>query len=65
MDNRLVITNADVSNTGRYTCKSFTEDNTMYSAEYELNVEGEFISHYQASTSLMISLCCAPLQMLL
>lgn len=43
MDNSLVITNADISNTGRYTCKSFAEDHQMYTAEYELNVDGELI----------------------
>lgn len=39
IDNHLYITNADLANSGRYTCKSYTEDHQMYSAEYELNVE--------------------------
>lgn len=41
VDNHLAITNVDVSNSGRYTCKSYTDDNQMYSAEYELNVDGK------------------------
>lgn len=39
MGNALHVRNAIVSNTGKYTCFTYTDEGSLYSTDYELHVE--------------------------